>query len=588
MGCSFEFATRNRQFMHRRAVASLFAAVAIATLLMSCGGGGGSEASQPPAGQSPGNPPPGSSTPPTPQPFELEDASRMASRSTFGMPYEEIVRISAMGPEAWLDEQLTMPYSSHEEFADLLLQKLQRGEISTPGPNLVLIISFWRGAWWNRVMTAPDQVRQRVAFALSEIFVIADLGILAANPPAITVYNDLLLKGSTGNFRDLLYDIALNPAMGFFLSHVNNRKSDPANNVFPDQNFAREVMQLFSIGLYELNEDGSVRLDGQGQLIPTYDNDDIREYAKVFTGLSYDGPKAYFGKRQPVNGNFRVPMRMFESEHEPGPKRLLNSQTIQDGGSGLDEVRQAIDSLFEHPNVGPFIGRQLIQRLVTSNPSPEYVGRVARAFNGETTGVRGDMKAVIKAILLDPEAWYPPNPERSGKLREPVLRMTALARQFNAQSADGLFFNNGYRLQYYSNQHPFSAPSVFNFFSPDHSPAGELARNGLVAPEMQITTANTIVGMSNMLFLGAFVDGDLFSQADTYSKTYLDISDYVELADDIDALIDRLDLVMTCGRLDDPTREAIRRNVELIGDPVQRVRTAIHLFAISPAYAVED
>ncbi|MCY3987266.1 MAG: DUF1800 domain-containing protein [Gammaproteobacteria bacterium] len=574
--------------MSIRIAASLVVACATATLLASCGGGGGSESPQPPAVQSPASPPPGSGTPSVPAVFGLQDASRLASRATFGMPYEEILRISGMGAEAWLDEQLTLPYSSHEEFADLLLGKLRRGEITTEGRNIALIISFWRGAWWNRAMTAPDQVQQRVAFALSEIFVISALGTLAANPPAITVYNDLLLKGTTGNFRDLLYDIALSPAMGFYLSHVNNRRSDPANNVFPDQNFAREVMQLFSIGLYELNEDGSARLDGRGQLMPTYGNDDIREYAKVFTGLSYDGPNAYFGKRRPEYGNFRVPMRMFESEHEPGSKRLLNGRMVQDGGSGLDEVRQAIDSLFEHPNVGPFIGRQLIQRLVTSNPSPEYVGRVARAFNGETTGVRGDMKAVIRAILLDPEAWDPPNPQHSGKLREPVLRMTALARQFNAQSADGLFFNNGYRLQNYSNQHPFNAPSVFNFFSPDHSPAGELARNDLVAPEMQITTANTIVGMSNMLFVGAFVDGDLFSQADTYSKTYLDISDYVEIADDVDALIDRLDLVMTYGRLDEPTRQAIKRNVELIGDPVQRVRTAIHLFSISPAYAVED
>lgn len=575
--------------MNLRVVAPLFAVVAAANLLASCGGGGGgSGAPQPPTGQTPATPPPpGTGAPSVPQPFGLEDASRLASRATFGMPYEEIVRISAMGAEAWLDEQLTMPYSSHEEFADLLLQKLQRGEITTDGPNLALIISFWRGAWWNRAMTAPDQVRQRVAFALSEIFVISALGTLAANPPAITVYNDILLKGTTGNFRDLLYDIALNPAMGFYLSHINNRKTDPANNVFPDQNFAREVMQLFTIGLYELNPDGSARVDGRGQLIPTYDNDDIREYAKVFTGLSYGGEDTYFGKRQPAFGNFRVPMRMFESEHEPGPKQLLNGTSIQDGGSGMDEVRQAIDSLFEHPNVGPFIGRQLIQRLVTSNPSPEYVERVARAFNGETTGVRGDMKTVIRAILLDREAWDPPNPDHSGKLREPVLRMTALARQFNARSADGLFFNNGYRLAYYSNQHPFSAPSVFNFFSPDHSPAGELARNDLVAPEMEITTANTIVGMSNMLFLGVFVEGNLFSQADTYSKTYLDISDYVAIAGDANALIDRLDLVMTYGRLDEPTRQAIKRNVELSGDPVQRVRTAIHMFSISPAYAVE-
>ena len=200
------------------------------------------------------------------------------------MPYEGIVTIAETGHEAWLDEQLELEPTSHLEFADELVRRRDAGEFKPADDGILLTITFWRGTWWNRAMTAPDQVQQRVAYALSQIFVVSDIDILRDNPPALTSYMDVLLEGSTGNFRDLLLDVALHPAMGIYLSHVNNRKADPENNIFPDENFAREVMQLFSIGLFELNDDATHKRDAEGNLIPTYDSEDIREYAKIFTG----------------------------------------------------------------------------------------------------------------------------------------------------------------------------------------------------------------------------------------------------------------------------------------------------------------
>ena len=501
------------------------------------------------------------------------------------MPYEGIVTIAETGHEAWLDEQLELEPTSHLEFADELVRRRDAGEFKPADDGILLTITFWRGTWWNRAMTAPDQVQQRVAYALSQIFVVSDIDILRDNPPALTSYMDVLLEGSTGNFRDLLLDVALHPAMGIYLSHVNNRKADPENNIFPDENFAREVMQLFSIGLFELNDDATHKRDADGNLIPTYDSEDIREYAKIFTGLSYSGPNAWFGRWRPY---FREPMQMFENQHSPGPKHLLEGVVVPDGQSGMEDIEMAIDSLFNHPNVGPFIGRQLIQRMTTSNPSPAYIERVTNAFNGVTSGVRGDMKAVIKAILLDPEVTNPSIPRTAGKMREPVLRLTALARQFNAECEDGLFYNNGYTMNYHGQQHPLNAPSVFNFYSPFHSPAGALAENNLVAPELQITTATTVINMVNLMDLGLFHDARLFSPSEPFKPTQINIDDYVELADDVDALIDRLDLVMTAGRLDDATRLRIKLGIESVGDnDLDRARHAIYLFAMSPNYVVE-
>jgi uncharacterized protein (DUF1800 family) len=549
-------------------------------LLGACGGGGGGG-----GGQDARQPAPVAPIPlPTPTAAEINASSLLASQATFGVPFEEIQSIAQMGAEPWLDSQFTLPVTTHTPIVDDLVARRNAGEFAGFEQNIEFLIFFRRFGWWHNTVTAPDVLRQRVAFALSEIFVVSDnVDALIINPYALTNYYDMLLVNSFGNYRNLLKGVALHPAMGIFLSHVNNRKADPANNTFPDENFAREVMQLFSIGLFELNVDGSVRTDVNGQPIPTYSNAEIREFAKIFTGLSYGGPGAAFGNANPV---FQTPMLMFDAFHEPGEKRLLNGLMVPAGQSGDQDIDAAVDNLFNHPNVGPFIGKQLIQRLVTSNPSPDYVERVARVFNGDASGLRGDLQAVVRAVLLDPEAGNPPTPANGGKLREPIVRYASMVRQFDANSTDGFYFNTGYFLQQVLRQHPLSSPSVFNFFQPAHSPAGELADAGLVAPEFQITTSTTIANMTNVVDFA--VNGDFVMDAPDppFGTVTLDLSDYTALAGDIDALLDRLNIVLMYGRLGDDTRAAIRGVLVDINDLAFRAQTAIYLMLVSPDYAI--
>ncbi|RMF94855.1 MAG: DUF1800 domain-containing protein [Gammaproteobacteria bacterium] len=540
--------------------------------LAACGGGGGGSN--------------GTEPPPPLSRAQLVEASRFASQASFGLPWEEIRSLAREGREAWLERQFALPAGYHTPIVDELVARRNRGDFAAFEQDIEYLVSFRRMAWWHRAVTSPDVLRQRVAFALSEIFVVSDkVDALLIHPDALSGYYDTLLEHAFGNFRDLLRAVTLSPAMGIYLSHVNNRKADPARNTFPDENYAREVMQLFSIGLFELNIDGSVKTDVSGRPLPTYDNDDIREFAKVFTGLSYGGPGAFFGKQEPW---FRDPMQMFDSAHEPGEKRLLNGVVVPPGQSGMQDIEQAIDVLFNHPNTGPFIGRQLIQRLVTSNPSPAYVERVARAFNGDATGLRGDMRAVIRAVLLDPEAeaGEAVRPD-FGKLREPVVRYAGALRQLHARSDDGFIGISGYLLEELGRQHPLSAPSVFNFFLPSHSPAGELADAGLVAPEFEITTSSSIVGVTNLadLLLFAPSAGDVLPP---FSQVQLDLADLLPLADDLPALVERLDILLAAGALRPGTRSAIESLLAPIDDRDLRVRLAIYMVLASADYAVRS
>jgi len=552
-------------------------ALLLATLgLAGCGGGGG--------GGSPQQPPAPPAPPPPPTSAELADASRFGAMATFGLDYGGIDSLARQGREAWLDGQFSRPVGEHSSIVADLLQRREAGEFAAYEQDIEYLILFRRLAWWHRTVTSDDVLRQRVAFALSQIFVVSDnVDALIINPYAMSDYYDMLLRNAFGNFRDLLRDVSLHPSMGIYLSHVNNRKSDPVNNIFPDENYAREVMQLFSIGLFELNVDGTMKTNQNGEPIPTYSNVEIREFAKIFTGFSFGGPGAYFGKPEP---NFLAEMRMFDAEHEPGPKNLLYDTVVLEGQTGLQDFEAAIDNLFNHPNVGPFIGKQLIQRLVTSNPSPAYVERVARAFNGDTTGVRGDMRATIRAVLLDPEADPAPGSDANfGKLREPVVRYAALLRQMGATSDDGFIANTGYFLQELGKQHPLSAPSVFNFFLPAHSPAGEIADAGLVAPEFQITTSNSVVGLTNLIDF--IVIADFVTDApEPFAPVSLGYDDYATVVADVGELVDRLDIVLTAGTLSSSTRQAIERVLADIDDENIRLRLALYMFLISPEYAV--
>jgi uncharacterized protein (DUF1800 family) len=547
--------------------------ILIAWLLAACGGGGGG-GDRPPVTN---NPPP-TTEDPAPTAAEMSEASKLLARTTFGPSYDEIYAAADEGIEDWLDRQLVMPPSRHEPIVRRYLSEYGFDPSANPPPG-----TFRRFAFYEQALTAPDQLRQLVAYSLSQIFVVSDnVDMIFTNPLGLSSYYDMLLDNAFGNFRELLEDVTLHPVMGLYLSHVNNARFNPVTNTFPDENYAREVMQLFSIGLFELNPDGSQRLDASNQPIPTYSNMEIREFSKIFTGLSYgpsvgSGP-SYFGRQEPV---LHVPMAMFEDYHETGQKTLLNGVVVPDGQSGMADIDDALDNLFNHPNVGPFIGRLLIQRLVTSNPSPEYVARVSAAFEGDGSTPRGDMVAVLRAILLDPEA------EEGIKLREPFLRYLHLNRGLNVTSSDTTWPGYGYVAQFLTQQHVLSAPSVFNFYSPSFSPAGELADAGLTAPEFQITDASTVVGMTNLIAYALFSEQSIDSP-DGFADLTLDLSDYEDLAGDPEALLDRIDLVFFASTMDSDTRNAILAALQPLGsDLTLRTQVALYLALASPAYAVQ-
>ena len=515
-----------------------------------------------------------------------------------------MTQVAAMGPEVWLEEQLTQPVGHTMPFTEFLVNRVEQfyqDNIELPNEEFEIIYEqlgdperYWVDGWWTSVMTSPDMVRQRVALALSEIFVIsANVEELGTNNYAMASYYDLLLTHAFGNFRDILKGVTLSPAMGVYLSHMHNTKTNPESGTFPDENYAREVMQLFSIGLFELNADGSKKLDAQNKSIPTYSQQDIREFAKIFTGLSWNVPgETGFGVRdihelESDTDPFLLPMKMYESHHEPGSKSLLNGQVVPAGQTGMQDIESAIDNLFNHPNVGPFIGKQLIQRLVKSNPSPAYIARVSAAFNGENGTPRGDMKALIRAILLDPEARTAPNLATStdGRLREPFVRVVNLLRMFNATSSDNTFSDDGYAMAAQIRQYVLSAPSVFNFFQPGYAPNGEIKDAGLVAPEFQITTASTIMEIKNLIYY-SLETGQVLANSGQLPAEKLDFSEELLLAQDTQALLDRLDTVMTFGTLTAETRTAVEVAVDSLTESRERVAMAVYLIAISPDFAI--
>jgi uncharacterized protein (DUF1800 family) len=520
----------------------------------------------------------------------MEQSSRFLAQASLGASMEEIERVEALGFEPWIDEQLAMPVSSHLS----TMRRLQAQYGIPADQDTFASPQFRRFAWWEEVMTAPDVLRQRVALALSEIFVISEfMDLLYINPDAVASYYDLLLEHSFGSYEELLLAVTLHPAMGTYLSHLNNDRSNPPLGRFPDENYAREVMQLFSIGLFELNPDGSQLLDTGGDPIPTYDNGDITEFAKVFTGLGLQGPGASFGG---YPGDRTLPMRMYEIHHEPGPKTLLNGFTIPAGQTGIEDVEDAVTHLAEHPNAGPFIATRLIQRLVRSNPSPAYVERVAAVFADDGAGARGNLGAVVRAILMDDEARRDPSAEGDGFLREPFLRWVTLLRAFDATSPSGEYLIDGNLLGFLLQQHPMAPPSVFKFFQVDFAPNGPIKEAGLRAPEFQITNDASVVWIAN--FALAFVvdapafpaDVSLFrpgSIAEEDIPMALDLSDELALIDDVDALLDRLDLLLTYGTLSNGSREAIRTAVQGV-DPSVRVLMGLNLIMTSPDYAVID
>jgi len=465
------------------------------------------------------------------------EAARFLSQAGWGGDLTAVQDVIDLGFEGWLDDQYNKPVSSYYDQLNDIWDEIYNIRLSAgeepeeiDGPYAF----HFNYAWYEVLMTKEDELRQRMAYALSQILVTSLNSNLIDYLETVPRYYDLIMSHALGNYEDLLLDVSLNIAMGSYLSHLNNPKEDLENNIHPDENYAREIMQLFSIGLYELGIDGVPLEDANGDLIPTYDNDDIKQLAKVFTGL---GPgdinmyvdwtdEPYFGLGL-WGSDLSEPMIMFQDWHDTGSKTLLGgSYVIPAGQDGMDDIEDAVSFLFDHDNVAPFISLRLIQRLVKSNPTPAYVQRVAETFEDNGNGERGDLFAVAKAILLDTEArdcvWI--QDETNGKLKEPVLALAQFSKSLPVMTDNGNYWNNGIDLLNDSGQYPMWSPSVFNFYLPNHRPNGPLNNDGLVAPEFQMFTTLTSVGMLNKMHSWTiwnsvtydWQDDDLFGNGTTY------------------------------------------------------------------------
>ncbi|MCQ4165982.1 DUF1800 domain-containing protein [Tahibacter harae] len=533
------------------------------------------------------------------RPATRGEAARFLTQATFGPSDSTVDALAASDYAAWIQAQTALPPS--------FVLPYMRTQAGIGNPLEPIPFHYFRQAWFVRVLDAPDQLRQRVAFALSEILVVSERGNALGNDGlALGAYYDILLRNALGNYRQLLEDVTLSPAMGRYLSMYRNRKPDPANNIQSDENYAREVMQLFSIGLVKLNRDGTPVLVN-GQTVPTYDGDVVRGFARVFTGWAcHCGPgqpcPADPFPVEPFTCSTEHEMVPYENYHDQGEKRVLDGVVLPAGVTARAELEHALDILFQHPNVAPFVSRQLIQRLVTSNPSPAYVERVASVFENNGQGVRGDLAATVAAILLDREARTPqPDSAAFGKVREPLLRLTALWRAFDVMWENDELFPNDREIHETHNQSPLFSPSVFNFFSPAYAPGGALADAGKVAPEMQIITASFAISLandvSNRVFWGyrggpmdEFDDRVRLIQLQRWEQALRPAAGENEApAGAVDRLLDRCAELLLGGRISPALRSRIRSRVLALpaDEPLRRVQNAIYLMATSPEFAVQ-
>lgn len=463
-------------------------------------------------------------------------ASRFLMQASMGAAREQIGRVKALGYAAWLDDQFALPPSTSrwdwlvsKGFNDITYKNSEGG---------------FDAAAWHKLLSAPDTLRQRVTLALSEIIVVAIDGLVGSGWRAFSAaaFLDLLESNAFGNYRTLLQQVSTSPSMGQWLTYRGNVKYDPKTGALPDENYAREVMQLFSIGLLKLNIDGTpVMVDGVPQ--ETYTLDDITGLARVFTGWNFD----MAGGNATTPDFLHRPMTQIASRHETGASTFLGI-TIPAGLNGFDCLSMALDGIFSHPNVAPFISSRLIQRLVTSNPSPAYVARVARIFNNDGNGVKGNLQAVVKAILLDNEARRSSNLSNPnfGKLREPMLRFIAWGRAFKATSPSDVWnIGNTSDPATKLGQSPLRSPTVFNFFRPGYVPPNSaIASAKLVAPEFQITNESTVVGYVNYMQRAV---------SKGVSDVKADYSSLLPLADNAQALLAELNLVLAAGQISDAT-----------------------------------
>lgn len=504
------------------------------------------------------------------------EAARFLTQCTFGPTNRLIAKVQKKGFASFLSQQFATPATAILPRVDQAIAALPAGATTSN--------QLFQEAWWDIIVTAPDQLRQRVAFALSEIMVVSANGNGMYNhPEAMAAYWDLLTRGAFGNFRTLLEHVTLSPAMGDFLDMVHNDKSDPRRNTEPNENYAREMMQLFTIGLYKLNPDGSQKLDQNNQPIPTYDQEAVEGYAHLFTGWYWAQTGTPTWRDAPPN--YREPMMAFPDHHDTGAKTLLNGMTLPAGQTQAQDLKDGLDLLFYHHNTAPFIARRLIQRLVTSNPSPLYISRVAAVFKDNGYAVRGDLQAVVQAILLDNEARSSSLAANAsyGREREPIIRLANLYRAFNASISTGRFAANN--LTFNFGQAPLYSPSVFNFFRPDYSQPGPIEQAGLFAPEFQITTDTTVITSANKMTAAVYQQ----ASATNPNAIVLDFSSLTGPAQNPGALVDSLNNLLMAGEMSPETRNIVVNAVMQIpaANPLERAQTAVHLLVTSAEFVIQ-
>lgn len=582
---------------------------------------------------------------------DLPASARLLMQSTFGTNKDEILNVQNIGAHSWLENEFEKPMTSYKQqvIDNVVLQKnLSDQYYGTTDQSILNSLARvskedFSKAWWQIAMTHDDHLRQRIAFCLSQFFVVSSINtIFIAYGTALGNYYDILYHNAFGNYRDLLHQVALSPVMGHYLSHLNNAKADPSLNTLPDENFAREIMQLFSIGLYELNMNGTRKTDSNGNFIPTYNNNDIKEFAKVFTGLGgsrwgdtcqelygFEGDSLtcvlYFPEDLEVqfNSGFNAidresPMKMFQEYHETSSKTLLNGFVLPANQDGMLDIEMTIDHLFNHPSTPPFFCKRLIQFLVKSNPTPQYIERVANVFVDDGNGLRGDMKAIIKAIILDPEArdceWI--DHYSSGKLLEPIHRRIHMLKALNMNNAAEHYWYTGFQEEDDLQQAPLSSPTVFNFYSPFHSPSGEIRNSGSVAPEFKLHNSVTSIRFVNFIegntytpaydlgrpFDGIYIPPDdelnISGLREWYDQNFTDgfdlsydISDLLDLANTPDALLDELNILLARGALSTASIDAIKTMIVPLSESPDYtnetvVYMAIYFIMISPDYAI--
>lgn len=549
-------------------------------------------------------------------PEQLKDASRFLAQSTFGADMSTIHMTAAMGYEAWLDEQFDLPQPSiiDEMYRHWRLynDEEEEEEELEEDPELIpnLYKPWFHAAWFNHNLSTPDLLRNRMAFTWSQIMVINNNSDFFEDVSQIgATFYETLAEDAFKNYRTLLSDVTFSPAMGVFLSHYNNPKADLEKNIHPDENYAREIMQLFSIGLWELNPNGTRRLDEKGQFIPTYTNADIKEFAQVFTGLGPGTPEDRFGRGIDVDFDeysqlmiFTHPMKMYDQHHDKSEKRLLKGTVLSAGQTGLQDLNQTLDHLSHHSNTAPFISRALIQFLTTSNPSPGYVSRVASVFDPDQAN---NFQQVIKAILLDPEARIARTSDQYlfGKLREPLVRYMNYLRAFPlSANRNGDYFLEIECLDANLGQLPLEAPSVFNFFRPDYQAQGPITQQYLFSPEFQLMSSTNSIALVNemdkLAVRRAYLDDcmDEFFEEEPWVLDELEVfeeeyfMDYLyeeELAENSPRqLIDHLDILLANGLLKDSTKNIIEQAIVGLDDSFDQVRMALYLIMISPDYAI--